>query len=45
VIVSCRAGNRAGSAGAVLRKNGFQEVFTLKGGILGWQQASKPLEK
>jgi len=45
VIVSCRSGNRAAAASAVLRKNGFQEVFPLKGGILGWQQASMPLEK
>jgi rhodanese-related sulfurtransferase len=45
VIVSCRSGTRAAAAAAVLRKNGFQEVFPLKGGILGWQQASMPLEK
>ena len=45
VIVSCRSGTRAAAASAVLRKNGFQEVFPLKGGILGWQQASMPLEK
>ena len=45
VIVACRTGARAGAACALLRKNGFQEVFALKGGILGWQQASLPLEK
>jgi rhodanese-related sulfurtransferase len=45
VIVSCRSGNRAGAASAVLRKHGFKEVFPLKGGILGWQQASMPMEK
>jgi len=45
VIVSCRSGSRSGAAGNALRKNGFEEVFALKGGILGWQQASLPLEK
>jgi rhodanese-related sulfurtransferase len=45
VIVSCRSGTRAGAACGVLRKHGFAEVFALKGGILGWQQATMPLEK
>ena len=45
LILSCRSGPRAVSASGILRKNGFQEVFVLKGGILGWQQASLPLEK
>ena len=45
IIVSCRSGTRSVAACGVLRKNGFQEVFSLKGGVLGWQQASMPLEK
>lgn len=45
VIVNCRSGTRAAAACGLLRKNGFEEVFVLKGGILGWQQASMPLEK
>jgi rhodanese-related sulfurtransferase len=45
VIVACRTGARAAAACAQLRKNGFAEVFVLKGGIVGWQQASLPLEK
>ncbi len=45
VVVTCRSGNRAMAASALLRKNGFQEVFTLKGGIASWQQAAMPLEK
>ena len=45
IVVSCRGGNRAAAAVAVLKKNGFQEVFPLKGGILGWQQAALPIEK
>lgn len=45
VIVACSRGTRAAATCALLRKNGFQEVFALKGGVLGWQQASLPLEK
>ncbi|MGH8663026.1 MAG: rhodanese-like domain-containing protein [Burkholderiales bacterium] len=45
VIVACRTGARAAAACALLRKSGFAEVFALKGGIVGWQQASLPLEK
>jgi rhodanese-related sulfurtransferase len=28
-----------------LRKEGFSEVFALRGGVAAWQQASLPLEK
>ena len=45
IVISCRSGTRAASASAVLKKNGFQEVFPLKGGVLGWQQAAMPIEK
>ncbi|MCC7079398.1 MAG: rhodanese-like domain-containing protein [Burkholderiales bacterium] len=45
VLVACRSGTRAGATCALLRKNGFTEVFALKGGVSGWQQASLPLEK
>ncbi len=45
IVVSGRGGNRAVSACALLKKNGFQEVFPLKGGVAGWQQASMPIEK
>lgn len=45
IIVNCRSGSRAAGAVAILRKNGFNEVFTLRGGILAWAQASMPLEK
>ena len=45
IVVSCRSGNRAAAICALLKKNGFQEAFPLKGGILGWQQAAMPIEK
>ncbi len=43
VVVSCRSGSRSGVACATLKKNGFDEVYNLKGGILAWQNASLPL--
>lgn len=45
LVVMCRSGTRAGTACALLRKNGFEEVFPLRGGLLGWQQAAMPVEK
>lgn len=45
IVVTCRSGSRSSAACGVLRKNGFAEVFSLKGGILAWQAASMPIEK
>jgi rhodanese-related sulfurtransferase len=45
IIVSCGRGNRSANIAARLRKAGFSEVFSLRGGIAGWQQANMPLEK
>lgn len=45
VIVCCRSGSRSSGAAGILRKNGFNEAFTLRGGILAWAQAMMPLEK
>ena len=45
VIVVCETGNRSGRAAAALRKQGFEQVFTLAGGIGAWKQAGLPLEK
>jgi len=45
VIVYCRTDNRAGTAGARLKKEGFSTVHTLQGGIAAWQNANLPLSK
>jgi GrxC family glutaredoxin len=45
LIVYCRSGNRSGQGGAVLKKNGFDEVYNLSGGVMAWQSASLPLSK
>ena len=45
IIVSCSTGSRAPGVTGTLRKQGFSEVFALRGGIAAWQQASLPLDK
>jgi len=45
MIVSCRSGARSNSVCGMLRKNGFEDVANLKGGLIAWQNASMPLKK
>ncbi len=45
IITACRNGQQAASASGILRKNGFQNVFSLSGGVVAWQGASLPLTK
>jgi rhodanese-related sulfurtransferase len=45
VIVVCDNGNRSGRAATLLRKQGFEQVFAMSGGIGAWRQAGLPLEK
>jgi rhodanese-related sulfurtransferase len=45
VVVLCRSGNRSTAACSLLKKQGFADVRSLKGGIEGWQQAGLPVKK
>jgi rhodanese-related sulfurtransferase len=45
IIVSCARGSRASNVASRLRKLGFNEVVTLRGGLAAWEQANMPLEK
>lgn len=45
IIVSCARGNRSAGVANRLRKLGFNEVFSLRGGIAAWREANMPLEK
>jgi len=45
IIVSCRSGSRSNSICGMLRKNGFENVTNLKGGLMAWQNANMPLNK
>ncbi len=45
VIVNCRSGSQSQAACQVLRKEGFGEVYNLKGGIMAWESANLPLTR
>lgn len=45
IIASCMSGNRSSSACRTLKKNGFEKIHNLKGGIVAWQNANLPLSK
>ena len=45
VVVLCRSGNRSTAACGLLKKQGFADVRSLRGGIEAWQQASLPVKK
>ena len=45
LIVYCRSGTRSTGICSKLRKQGFEPVYNLKGGVVAWQNASLPLSK
>ena len=45
VIVVCQSGSRSSRACGILRKQGFESVYNLQGGILAWTSANLPLSK
>ena len=45
IIVACRSGHRSSQACANLKKEGFEQVFNLRGGVMAWESANLPLIK
>ncbi|MCK5479682.1 MAG: rhodanese-like domain-containing protein [Gammaproteobacteria bacterium] len=45
LIVYCRSGQRSAGICNRLRKQGFEPVYNLKGGVLAWQNANLPLSR
>lgn len=45
IAVYCRSGNRSGKSIAILQSLGFTQIYDLKGGIVAWQLADKPIVK
>lgn len=45
IIVNCRTGGQSQQACRTLRKAGFAQVYNLRGGILGWQNANLPVTR
>lgn len=45
VIAYCRSGNRSVAACKILKKQGFEHVYNLGGGIMAWETANLPTTK
>ena len=45
IVAVCRSGSRSGSACAMLRKHGFENVKNLRGGMLAWESANLPVKR
>lgn len=45
IVVACKMGQHANAAGTVLRKQGFETVTRLTGGILEWRNQNLPVVK
>jgi len=45
ILVACRSGSQSAMACRQLRKEGFEHVHNLRGGVLAWQNANFPLSK
>ncbi len=45
VIVYCKTGARSGIACSALNKDGFENIYSMKGGILAWQDEHLPVVK
>ncbi len=42
IVVMCRSGGRSGKAVELLEKEGFSNVYNLKGGITAWSKEIDP---
>lgn len=45
LIVYCRTGQRSAQASAALRKQGFERIYKLSGGMTAWRGADLPVAK
>jgi len=45
VYLYCKSGGRSGKASTQLHEAGFNLVYDLKGGFLGWEAAGLPIKK
>ncbi len=43
-FVYCLSGGRSSSAAELMRKEGFKKVYEMKGGMMAWNSANKPVE-
>ena len=43
IVLVCRSGARSAQVCMFLQQNGFDNVYNLRGGMIGWLRADKPL--
>ncbi len=45
VLIYCHSGHRSGNAKKYLQEHGYQKIYNLETGIMGWKKAELPVEK
>jgi rhodanese-related sulfurtransferase len=45
IVAVCRSGSRSGAACKLLRKQGFENVKNLRGGMMAWESANLPVKR
>jgi len=45
VLIICRSGHRSAIAARILLKAGFQEVYSVRGGMKTWAKAMLPVNR
>lgn len=45
LILSCQSGHRSAHACRILKKNGFEHIYNMRGGMAAWQNANLPLNR
>jgi rhodanese-related sulfurtransferase len=45
IIITCRSGVQSSNAYKALQKEGFEQVYELRGGMLAWEGANLPVSR
>ena len=45
IVAVCRSGSRSNAACRLLRKQGFEHVKNLRGGMMAWESANLPVKR
>lgn len=45
ILLYCKSGRRSAAAAEQLKKEGFDDLMNLKGGISAWEKANEPIER
>jgi len=45
LVIICRSGARSAQACQFLQQQGYEDVYNLRGGMIGWSHESLPIER